>query len=415
MGLRGFGMQAILDIIGRRFRRGSLEFRSPDGRVWTFGQTGPRTILRLYRPGALLPMLLNPQLRFGEGYMDGVWEPLDGDLLRVFEVVMLMLASADIGTLARLLQIGFGRLGEINSPGAARRNVSRHYDLDYALYSDFLDRDLHYSCAYFREPTMSLEDAQQSKCAHIAAKLDLRPGARVLDIGCGWGSMALYLAQRHGAQVTGITLSQEQLRIARQRAAERGLARQVEFRLEDYRQVWGEFDAIVSIGMFEHVGRPQYPTFFRQAHRLLRPDGTMLLHTIGRSTPPAACNPWIRKYVFPGGYIPSASEATAAIEPSGLVLNDLEVWQLHYAQTLAEWNRRFRAGREAIARRIGERFCRMWEFYLLVSEAGFRWGDLVVFQAQLTRSRDRLPRTRDYLLAGHKESDAQTLRTARQA
>jgi cyclopropane-fatty-acyl-phospholipid synthase len=360
-------------------------------------------------------MLLSPRLRFGEGYMDGIWEPLDGDLLRVFEVVMHMLASVETTGFERLLQKGLSLLGEINSPGAARKNISQHYDLDSALYADFLDRDLHYSCAYFRDPDMSLEDAQQAKCAHIAAKLDLRPGARVLDIGCGWGSMALYLAQRFDAQVTGITLSQEQLLIARQRAEERGLSRQVEFRLEDYRQTRGEFDAIVSIGMFEHVGRPQYPAFFRQAHNLLKPDGTMLLHTIGRSSPPAVCNPWIRKYIFPGGYIPALSETAAAIETVGLVLTDMEVWRLHYAFTLAEWNRRFQTQRQKIAARMGERFCRMWEFYLLVSEAGFRWSDLVIFQAQLTRSRDRLPQTRDYLYASRKPGEAPTLRAARQA
>ncbi|MBL6750190.1 MAG: class I SAM-dependent methyltransferase [Nevskia sp.] len=408
-------MQAILDRIGRRFRNGSLEFRATDGRSWMFGQGEPRAVLRLYRPAALLPMLLSPELRFGEGYMDGVWEPLDGDLLRVFEVVMHMLGSVEIGPLEQLFQVALSRLRELNSPIGARRNVSHHYDLDYVLYADFLDRDLHYSCAYFRDPGMSLEDAQQAKCAHIAAKLDLRPGARVLDIGCGWGSMALYLAQRFGARVTGITLSQEQLRIARERAAERGLGRQVEFRLEDYRLTEGEFDAIVSIGMFEHVGRPQYQAYFQQARRLLRPDGTMLLHTIGRSTPPAVCNPWIRKYIFPGGYIPSASEMTAAIEPTGLILADLEVWRLHYARTLEEWNRRFQARREQIASRMGERFCRMWEFYLLVSEAGFRWSDLVVFQAQLTRTRERLPLTRDYLYTGRSAGEAQTLRAARQA
>lgn len=397
-------METLLNRVSRRFGQGCLEFRASDGRVWTLGRNEPRAVLRLNDPAALSGILLNPQLRFGEAYMEGAWDPADGDLLHVLEVAMRMVASMQGGRLDRLLGNAGTWLGELNNPLRSRSNIHHHYDLDYRLYSTFLDKEMFYSCAYFddagREESMSLEAAQMAKCAHIAAKLDLRPGARVLDIGCGWGSLAFYLAQRFDAQVTGITLSEEQLKVARQRALERGLTRQVEFRLEDYRDTRGEFDAVVSVGMFEHVGRPQYKSFFKQVHDLLAPDGTALLHTIGRSTPPGGSNPWIRKYIFPGGYIPAASEIMAAMEPKGLILTDFEVWRLHYARTLAEWNRRFQTHRRRFAEKLGERFCRMWEFYLLVSEAGFRWGDLVVFHAQMERSLNRLPLTRDYLYGG---------------
>jgi cyclopropane-fatty-acyl-phospholipid synthase len=397
-------VQSILARIGSKFRRGSLEFRAADGRVWTLGHNEPRALIRLHDPSALRGIAFNPRLRFPESYMEGAWDPMDGDLLRVLEVALTMVNSMESSRFGKLAADGLAMLGELNNPLKSRSNVHAHYDLDYELYSRFLDRDLHYSCAYFSNPDMGLEAAQQAKCAHIAAKLDLRPGARVLDIGCGWGSMAMYLAEHFDARVTGITLSPEQLKVAQRRARERGLERQLEFRLQDYRDIRGEFDAIVSIGMFEHVGRPQYHAFFEQVKRLLTAEGTALLHSIGRTTPPGGGNPWIRKYIFPGGYVPAASEITAAIEHTGLILADLEVWRLHYARTLAEWNRRFQADRSRFAARMGERFCRMWEFYLQVSEANFRWDDLVVFHAQMERSLERLPLTRDYLYGKHRPS-----------
>lgn len=259
---------------------------------------------------------------------------------------------------------------------------------------------------------MTLEDAQQEKCAHIARKLNLRGGARVLDIGCGWGGMAMYLAERYDASVVGITLSEEQAKVARARAAERGLQSQVEIRLEDYRKTTGQFDAIVSVGMFEHVGRPQYNAFFRRVRDLLTKNGTALIHSIGRSTPPGGTNPWIQKYIFPGGYIPAASEMTCGIERNHLILTDFEVLRVHYARTLNSWGQRFAASRDDIAARLGERFCRMWEFYLQASEMSFYWGDLVVFQAQMTRSLERLPFTRSYLYAGENAKQATASSTA---
>jgi cyclopropane-fatty-acyl-phospholipid synthase len=393
-------MDALLKRLGRQFGHGSLEFRAADGRTWTIGHSEPRAVLQLHQPEALPGILLNPNLRFAESYMDGAWDPADGGLRHVMEVAIQMANSAHSSRFGRAAGSFLSWLGELNNPLRSRGNVHVHYDLDHALYSAFLDRDLHYSCAYFQDEGMDLEAAQQAKCAHIAAKLDLRPGARVLDIGCGWGGMAMYLAQRYDARVTGITLSVEQHKVARQRAAERGLSNQVDFRLEDYRNVRGRFDAIVSIGMFEHVGRPQFGSFFQQVHDLLGEDGTALLHTIGRTTPPGGGNAWIRKYIFPGGYLPAASEITAAIEPRGLILTDLEVWRVHYAKTLAEWLKRFQTNRAQFAAKLGERFCRMWEFYLQVSEINFLHGDLVVFHAQMERSLRRLPLTRDYLYGG---------------
>jgi cyclopropane-fatty-acyl-phospholipid synthase len=394
-------MQALFDFMGRRFRQGSLEVRNArDGAVWTLGHGEPRAVIEVRDASVLTSILRRPALRFGETFMEGLWKPVSGSLLSVLEAGLTMVNSVELTPGERKLKTLRGRIAEINNPFTSRRNVAHHYDLDRELYAAFLDRDLFYSCAYFREPGMDLEAAQQAKCAHIAAKLDLRPGARVLDIGCGWGGLAMYLAANHGVHVTGITLSQEQLAVGQQRVKARGLSASVELRLEDYRLTEGRFDAVVSVGMFEHVGRPQYPTFFRRVRELLKPDGVALLHTIGRSSPPGSTNAWIRKYIFPGGYIPAASEVLKVIEPEGLIVSDLETWRLHYAWTLAEWHRRFQAARETFRARFGERFCRMWEFYLQASEANFRLGDLVVFHFQMLRDPQRLPFTRDYLYDG---------------
>jgi cyclopropane-fatty-acyl-phospholipid synthase len=388
-------MQSILDRIGRGFEQGRIEFATTDGRTWTLGQGEPVARVRLQDASVLRRILTNPALRFGEAYMDGAWEPGDGDLRKVLGVAVRF--SGHLARRTPVLRRVLAHLDQLNSPASSRRNAAHHYDIDFEVYRRFLDDDLHYSCAYFAADGMTLEQAQQAKCAHIARKLDLKPGARVLDIGCGWGSLAMYLAEHHAAEVTGITLSKAQLETAQQRARARGLADRVSFRLEDYRETRGSFDAVVSVGMFEHVGRPQYRRFFDQVAALLEPDGTALLHTIGRLTPPADGSPWIRKYIFPGGYIPAASEMLAAIEPSGLYLSDLEVWRHHYARTLAEWYRRFEARKHELPPRFDERFKRMWSFYLRACEATFVDGDLVVFHAQLAKRLGRLPLTRDYL------------------
>lgn len=388
--------QVLLDFIGRGFEGGRLAFAAA-GQRWAIGRGKPEAEIQLRDSGVLRRILIAPALRFGEAYMDHLWEPGDGGLARVLEIAVKLDDFFDQRERALARQTGLVQLIERNRPRISRRNVSHHYDLDASLYRCFLDTGMFYSCAYFARPDLSLEDAQLAKCELLARKLDLRPGAEVLDIGCGWGGLGIFLAQHYGVRVTGITLSEEQLAVARQRVRDAGLEGRVDFRLQDYRETAGAYDGIVSVGMFEHVGRPQYPTFFRKVHELLKPDGVAVLHTIGRLGPPGTTNPWVRKYIFPGGYSPAASEVTGGVEAGGLLLTDLEVWRLHYALTLAEWNRRFQSARGEFALRLGERFCRMWEFYLQASEAAFRWGNLCVFQIQMTCSPDRLPLTRNYL------------------
>ncbi len=293
------------------------------------------------------------------------------------------------------LRTAIRRFHQHNTPALAKRNVAHHYDLKSDFFRLFLDEDMQYSCAYFARPDMTLAEAQLAKKRHIMAKLDLRPGQRVLDIGCGWGGMALSIAGETGASVTGITLSEEQLAVAKQRGVESGLP--VAFRLEDYRHLTEPFDRIVSVGMFEHVGVGYYRDYFRKIRELLSDDGVALIHTIGRSTPPGATNPFIAKYIFPGGYIPAMSEVAAAIEQEGLVITDVEVLRIHYAETLKVWRENFLARRDEAVAMYDERFARMWEFYLAACEASFRHDDLVVFQFQLAKKLDGLPITRGYI------------------
>ncbi len=289
-----------------------------------------------------------------------------------------------------------------NSERRAKRNVAHHYDLDGCLYDLFLDADRQYSCAYFEHPDQNIDEAQLAKKRHIAAKLLIAPGHRVLDIGSGWGGLALYLAQQCGAQVTGVTLSEEQLDIARKRAGQKGLASAVDFRLRDYRAIQGQFDRIVSVGMFEHVGVNYYDAFFSKAADLLADDGVMLLHSIGSIDGPTVTNPWVAKYIFPGGYLPALSEVLPAIERAGLIVTDIEILRLHYALTLKAWRERFVSRRAEAVAIYDERFCRMWEFYLAGFEAAFRHGGLMVFQIQLAKRLDAVPLTRDYI--AHREA-----------
>lgn len=390
-------LQRLLDLVARAYDQGALRIRLNDGGELRLGHGPVEARIRVCDRKSLLWMLGNLPLRFGEGYMNGVWAP-DGCTLRdVLEVATRNLHAAEPRGWKRVLRARLAGLAELNGAGRSRRNAKHHYDFPFRFYQSFLDPDLHYSCAYFREAGMDLAEAQQAKCALIAAKLDLKPGARVLDIGCGWGSLALYLAEHRGARVLGITLSREQLEAANRRALERGLADRVSFQLQDYRQVEDRYDAVVSVGMLEHVGRPYYRTYFSHLRDLLGPDGTALIHTIGRSDPPDVTNAWTRRYIFPGGYMPALSELARPIEDSGLCLTDLEIWRLHYARTLAAWNENFQKHRQRFSASMGGQFCRMWEFYLQGSEAAFRWGGLVVFQLQLAKRLDRLPLTREYL------------------
>ncbi len=288
-------------------------------------------------------------------------------------------------------------VSQFNPPSRAKNNVARHYDLDGRLYSLFLDADKQYSCAYFETPDASLDDAQLAKKRHLAAKLLIRRGDRVLDIGSGWGGLGLYLAEMTGANVTGVTLSTEQLQVSNGRAAEKNLTQSAKFFLEDYRDVSGPFDRIVSVGMFEHVGVDFYETYFRRCAELLTDDGVMMLHSIGRSDGPDVTNPWIAKYIFPGGYIPALSEVIPAIERAGLLVGDIEILRLHYAETLKAWRERFMARREEAVRLYDERFAKMWEFYLASSEMSFRKQNLMNFQIQLTKRQGVVPMTRDYI------------------
>jgi len=305
----------------------------------------------------------------------------------------------------------YRRFDQFNPRSRSRRNVAHHYDLDGRLYSLFLDADRQYSCAYFEKPDQSLDDAQLAKKRHLAAKLCLNPHSRVLDIGCGWGGLGLYLAEFTGADVTGITLSQEQHAVANERAAEKGLAQQARFNLTDYRDVASQFDRIVSVGMFEHVGVNHYDRFFRKSAELLDRDGVMMLHSIGRSEGPSSTSPWIAKYIFPGGYIPSLSEVLPAIEKAGLLVTDIEILRLHYAETLKAWRERFLAHLEEVERIYDKRFVRMWEFYLAASEMSFREQNLMVFQIQLTKRQGIVPITRDYIM--REEQHLRTIETKR--
>jgi cyclopropane-fatty-acyl-phospholipid synthase len=343
--------------------------------------------------------LLDPELRLGEAYMDGSFVVEQGSIADVLAVVLGQ-DRTGIPKWAKpqwYLRYFYRRLQQFNPRRRSKRNVAHHYDLDGRLYSLFLDADRQYSCAYFEHPGQSLDDAQLAEKRHLAAKLLLQPARRVLDIGCGWGGLGLYLAEMTDAQVTGITLSHEQLAVANSRASEKGLSDHAAFRLQDYRDVEGKFDRIVSVGMFEHVGVSFYDTFFRKCANLLADDGVMLLHSIGRSDGPDATSPWIAKYIFPGGYVPSLSEVLPRIEKYGLLVTDIEILRLHYAETLKAWRERFLAHREEVERIYDRRFVRMWEFYLACSEMAFREQALMVFQIQLTKRQDIVPMTRDYI------------------
>jgi cyclopropane-fatty-acyl-phospholipid synthase len=346
--------------------------------------------------------VLNPLLAFGEAYMDGTMVPIDCGIYEVLDLVAISVMANEKGHplahLRTMIDTAKRRFDQYNPAPRALRNVAHHYDLNGRLYSLFLDRDRQYSCAYFPRGDETLEEAQAAKKRHIAAKLCLdRPDLHVLDIGCGWGGMALTLAREYGARVTGITLSSEQLAEARARATAEGLADRVSFEMLDYRSVNQQFDRIVSVGMFEHVGVVHYRTFFDTVARCLVPDGVALLHAIGRSDGPGSTNPWIAKYIFPGGYSPALSEVLPPLQASRLVATDIEILRLHYAETLRHWRRRFAANRDTICALYDERFCRMFEFYLAGSEIAFRREGHMVFQIQLAHQQTAVPLTRDYI------------------
>lgn len=389
---------------------GRLDVYYPGGdrRVYT-GQPGPHAAMWIADPATCRALLLDPALKVGEAYMAGHLSPVDCSLYELLHVLMLnvMRRSPAGERFFSSLRYMARKWLQNNTLRRARRNVAHHYDLDSRLYRLFLDEDMQYSCGYFPTGYETLAQAQAAKKHHLAAKLHLtRPGMSVLDVGCGWGGMALTLGRDYGAQVTGITLSVEQLHIARRRAREAGLDDRVRFELLDYRAVRRQYDRIISIGMFEHVGVAHYGSFFSTMRQALKPRGVMVLHSIGRVEGPNVTNPWIDRYIFPGGYSPAVSEAVGAVERAGLWLTDCEIWRLHYARTIAHWRSRFAAQRAAIARMYDERFCRMFEFYLCVSELAFRVQGHLNFQLQLTREIDAVPLARDYML-GHEPVEQQ--------
>ena len=382
---------------------GTLRIIDGRGKLHEYGGTpGPKVTVRLHDTSLHYKLFWNPRLAVGEGYMDGTLTVEDGG--RIIDLIDLM--GANLNKLEATKVIKFRNwltpfvrpIQQHNPVGRARKNVAHHYDLSDELFDLFLDSDRQYSCAYFQNPNDSLEQAQLAKKHHLASKLVLdRSGLKTLDIGSGWGGLGIYLHQVTGAQVTGLTLSTEQQTFATERVKKLGIAGHVRFDLRDYRLETGVYDRIVSVGMFEHVGVKYYTRFFNKLKSLLAEDGVAVVHTIARWDGPSVTNPWLRKYIFPGGYTPSLSEIFAAIEPTGLQVLDVEILRLHYAETLRHWSLNFRANRDKVKAIYDERFCRMWEFYLAGAETAFRRQDHMIAQIQIARQQDAAPLTRDYL------------------
>jgi cyclopropane-fatty-acyl-phospholipid synthase len=383
-------------------RSGHLKVRDWKGETREFGDKTGKIVAVHFRDSKIQrALLLDPQLAIAEGYMNGDIEIESGSVYDLLELLVKNIKESSLPAWMRLADTlrfltRFAR--QMNNLRQSKRNVASHYDLPGALYDLFLDKDKQYSCAYFPTGTKTLEEAQLAKKRHIAAKLCVLPGQNVLDIGSGWGGLSLHLAREAAVKVLGITLSEEQERYASARAAQEG-ASNVSFSLTDYRTVAGTFDRIVSVGMFEHVGVPNYRTYFAKINACLKENGIALLHTIGRLSGPGTTNPFIEKYIFPGGYAPALSEIMPEIEASGLLIMDIEILRLHYAETLAAWRRNFEAAWDQAAALLSERFCRMWQFYLAGCEVGFRYHNIAVFQIQLAKRIDAVPLTRDYLYA----------------
>ncbi len=400
----------LVSNLERYIRVGRLTIEMPSGKTVVIGAPDPAIPeVHVRLRGALTPfkLAIDPDRYLGESYMDGNLQMVQGSIYDLLMLAMRNLEGRPPKHTSWLTRASYRLLAEVqqhNTRSRSRRNVAHHYDISNDLYRLFLDKDMQYSCAYFETPDQSLDEAQEAKKRHLAAKLLLEPGQRVLDIGCGWGGLAISIAQTANVSVLGITLSKEQLAVARQRAAALGLQNRVKFELIDYRVLEGSFDRVISVGMFEHVGTPQFPVYFDTIAKLLAPRGVAVVHSIGRNRGPAKPNSWINKYIFPGGYIPALSEVMLPLEESGLWLTDLEVLRLHYAETLRHWRERFMARKGALSIAHDDRFDRMWEFYLASSEASFRHGGLMVFQVQLSKVIDAVPLTRDYI--GDAERDA---------
>lgn len=383
-------------------KKGQLMVEYPNGRIVVYGQNLDKKInVKINNSRILRRLFVNPDLTIGEAYMNGDLGIENDDIFGFLALITQNLTNQPDSWISKLLLFtnnSFLNSIKANVPSRSKSNVKHHYDLSPELYTLFLDVDKQYSCAYFKNVDDTLEQAQEQKKHHIAKKLSLQPGMSVLDIGSGWGGMAITLAKNYNVNVLGITLSEEQQKISQQRAISEGLEGKVEFKLMDYRDDLGVFDRIVSVGMFEHVGVPNYAKYFRTIKNKLSPGGVALVHTIGRITPPGGTSPWIKKYIFPGGYIPALSEMVAAVEKNYLYISDVEVLRMHYAMTLNHWHQRFTENEERIKKIYDERFCRMWRYYLVASEISFRYYQQVVFQVQISKDQMTLPITRDYLL-----------------
>ena len=383
-------------------RQGALFVTDPKGLPHTYGDgSGVPVRMKITSDAWARRIALNPDLYLGEAYMDGGLVLEQGTVYDLLELLLRNLEGRKepfAMQVVNRMRVLLKRVHQYNPIGKAKENVAHHYDLNGALYDLFLDRDRQYSCAYFENDNSTLEEAQLAKKRHLAAKLGIKPGMKVLDIGSGWGGLGLYLAEICGAQVTGVTLSEEQHKLSRERAVQRGVADKADYRLLDYRLLDEKFDRIVSVGMFEHVGVGHYKEFFRKCKSLLKDDGYAVLHSINRSDGPGATSGWVKKYIFPGGYIPALSEVVPHLEREGLYITDIEILRLHYARTLHEWAKRFEAQRERAKALYDERFCRMWEFYLNASETAFRYSCMNNFQIQFSKSQLVIPFTRDYIM-----------------
>ena len=387
-------------------RVGSIEIEEPDGARFTVGDgAGAAPLVKIADEGVKTTLLRDPEMAFGDLYMDRRIDVKRGSIYDVLAIVSSNMMRGGGPRWVEFLQktrLAAQRWMQ-NTMRRSAANVSHHYDIGNELYGLFLDADRQYSCAYFETPDAGLDAAQAAKRRHIAAKLLINPGDRVLDIGCGWGGLAFYLAKTCGARVTGVTLSREQLDYARQHPPALKDPSAVELRYQDYREVGESYDRIVSVGMFEHVGLRAYDAFFQKLAGSLSDDGVALLHTIGRAGPPSPVNPWVLKHIFPGGYVPTLSEMSPAIERAGLIVTDIEVLRLHYAKTLECWRARFEKHRDQARALYDERFCRMWDFYLALAQCSFEYENQVVFQIQLAKKIATVPLTRDYIAAREKE------------
>ena len=403
-------MFPLSTLLTQLIKVGTITVVDATGSTHTFGgrSPGPTVRMKLSDKTLYRKLFFNPELAAGEAYMDGTLSFPDSSLRDFLNLISINrnrpggrpgLFHRVVGSVARKLK----RFQQSNPIGKAQKNIAHHYDIGNDLYRLFLDDELFYSCAYFENDNDTLEAAQRAKCRLIAAKLGLKPGHKILDIGSGWGGLALYLAQMEEVEVVGVTLAKEQHALAQERVEAANLGSRVRFELRDYRELTEQFDRIVSVGMFEHVGVQRYDEFFDKINQLMPDDGVMLLHSMGHMSPPSTASPWLRKYIFPGAYSPSLSEVFPAVERNRLWVTDCEFLRLHYAMTLRHWHARFEANRETIAEMYDERFCRMWEFFLISAEMMFRTGAQEVFQMQLSRNRDASPIHRDYIVDVQRE------------